>query len=576
MHSRRTGTLSVVDVHSRGIRSLALVAAVAAASVLAGCNQMQASANRAVADDVASALPRINGSEADRSKAESSLRKALKETGASPQQQIYTKALLAQVELRSASALQSKIDANQASLIARAWEVQQLALALGNSAALSASMQKLDPSRVLASVKQDQGNANGSTDQPNWIKNDPTNIPSLHAVDADITTLNDQIKHLQSQLKDMGTQHDQMEAKADTFDQQSQQSKGDKSVKQFTQASNLRKQADDLSVKMDQWNVQLSRAQADLSVKKGQQESLTAAVHDFGQTTAQIDQNWQAIKKQAAASTAQAQAILGGSDNTFANSSAGGLTISSKAARLQQLVDKDSKLRGQAQTFVNSGIDFLNQAIKQSQDLQRTLETKMNSPEMQDKPETAAWKAMIAAIDPGQLQLQLAHAQLRRANLYAGLATELSARLAAQKAVKTATAAASLSAPDTLSSKSTLTDALTSARQSAATAYKQSTSTLDTVASGAAPDADKQAAHLASMYAYYQWSLLDTMASNKQNANANLKMAEQQRDLMSPPPENIPPALAIAPVKPKTGMVKPGVPGMATPPGMGKPSAPPQ
>ena len=549
MHSRRTGTLGVVSsVH--WVRSAALASAVSGVALLGGCDRSSTVATISVTHDIDTAVVRINGTDADRNEAEKSLRDAIKETAAAPEQMVYAKSLLALVELRSAEALQPQIDSNQAALLARNWEIGQLAGNVYSVAGLTTALGKLDPAPALAAVKKNTADAQGSADAPDWVKTDSGSVPSLAAVTADIAKLNDQITALQAKLKQLNDQHTQLETQADQLDQQSIQAKGDAGVQQFTQASNLRKQANDLTVQIDETNVQLSRAQADLNVRTGQQTAVTAAVTDFGTVGSQLDQNWQSVQKQAEGTSAQAKALVGDPTTPAETDPTGGSTLASKAARLQQLVENDTKLRGQAEAHVNSAIDFINQAITQAQKVQLDLSTKTRAPETQDKPEVAAWNAIIAAIDPARLQLQLASAQLHKANLYAGQAATLAARQSTFALVTAAAEAAKVTLPDTLAADPKLADDLTAARTSAASAFNDATATLNTIAQGSAPDVDKQDAALAATYAYYQWSLLDTASADAKSASEHLKLAKDNRDLITPVPTGLPAALAIAPAKP--------------------------
>ena len=568
MHSRRTGTLGVVSNRSHWLRSAVLASAVSGVALLGGCDRASTTATMTVNSDIESALPRINGSDTDRNEAEKTLRSAINETNASPESQIFAKELLAQVELKSAEALQPQIDANQAALLARNWEIGQLAGTLQDSAGLAVALGKRDPAAVLAAVKKNTADAQGSADAPDWVKTDAGSVPSLAAVTSDIDKLNSQVTDLQSKLKSMNDQHTKLETQADQLDQQSIQAKGDAAVAQYKQASDLRKQANDITVQIDETNVQLSRAQADLGVKIGQQTAINAAIADFGNVGSQVDQNWQSVQKQAEASSAQAKALVGDPTPPAETDTTGGATLASpKAARLQQLADNDTKLRGQAESHVNSAIDFLTDAINKSTSLETALKTKSGEPGMQDKPEIAAWNGIIAAIDPGRLRLQLANAQMRKGNLYAGAASALSARLMVAALVKSAADSAKVTLPDTLTADAKLTDDTTAARQEAMKAYKDSVDTLEKISDGSAPEADKQDAHQAAMYAYYQWSLLDAGAADARSASEHLKTAMSERDAMTIPPTGLPPALAIAPAKPAAA----GAPGAMTPPGMTPP-----
>lgn len=540
-----------------------------AALAVGGCDTSSGKADKRIDDFIAQAMPKMDGADEDLSSAQKLLDSAARETDASLPQKIRAKALLAQIELQTAERVQPKIDQTQSRIDQLIWEINSMASQVQEHNQVAAALSTYDPAQLQASLKKIVSDAQGSADQPVWVKSDVGTVPTLAAARSDADTLSTQIAQLQQKLKLLTDTRDKSQTETDALAQQSDLAKGDAAVALFKQAADARKQSDELSVEIDQTNGLLSRALADLAIKQGQQAVLNEAISDFTNQLSNADAGWAATQKLIADQLDQAKAILGDeTEPAGADDPTGGATIAAKAATLAQLVQENRANRDAAEQNLNSAVEQFRTAAGFADQLQAQLTTKINSPGPADRPQVVAWKALIAALSPARYRLQEANTEIHRAALFAGQADSAASLGQLAATLKPILDVAKLSLPPTLAdSDNKIADDLKNGREQADLAYKNADDLLSNIMQAPFVSEDhKKAAEVAEIFNQYGWYLLSSSVGDQQAAD-HLKAAQAQRDSLiqgGSTLNNLPPELAVA-AAPAAGAAG-GTPGTSSPP----------
>jgi hypothetical protein len=501
---------------------------------LGGCDTESGQADKRVNQDVSQALPKINGSEADRSQAQKLLNDATGQANAAAglPQRILAKGLLAQGELGAAELLQPKIDANQAKINWLAWEIDRLGSEIQSRNQLEAALAKYEPTAAQAAIKKNITDVQGSASQSDWVKSDAGTVQSLAAVTGSIASLQAQITQLQGTIQTLTDQRAKLVAQADKLNQQSDTEKGDKAVAVFKQASAAQKQAADVTVQIDQANVKLARAQADLSTQQGQRAVLNEAVKDFGGKSDAVDGDWTTINNQIKAmKESVAKDLLGDETQAVAGDSTGGKTIAAKSGRIAELSKDNRALRDEAEQHLNNAVQFFKEAVTLADQQEKELKTREQLPENANRPDVEAWNQMIDALNPARYRLQEASALVHRAELFAGRASEAATRQQVAATLTPILKSADLELPASLQdSDEKIAADLKDGREKATASYKDADELLSNVTQGSAPEPQKLAANIAKIFADYGWSLQAAAAGDETTAKNQLGAAKAARD----------------------------------------------
>ncbi len=555
-----------VSNRRRGVAVKIFSVLLSGASLLAvaGCDTSSGKADKRIDDFIAQAVPKMDGADQDLSAAQKLLDSAARETDASLPQKIRAKALLAQIELQTAESIQPKIDKTQSQIDQLIWDINSMAYQVQEHNQVAAALGKYDPAQLQTSLKKIITDAQGSADQPIWVKSDTGSVPTLAAAMSDADTLSTQIAQLQEKLKSLTDQRNKAQAQGDQLSQQSDMAKGDAAVALFKQAADARKQSDELSIQIDQNNGLLARALADLTIKQGQQAVLKEAITDFTNQSANADAGWSATQKLIADQLDQAKAVLGDEATPAGpDDPTGGATIASKAATLAKLVQENRSNREAAEQSLNSAVEQFHAAAQFADQLQQQLTTKINSPGPSDRPDLVAWKAMITALHSSRYHFQEANTESHRAALFAGQAAQAANLQQLAATLKPVLDEAKLSLPATLAdADNKIADDLKNGREQADLAYKNADDLLNNIMNAPYVSEDqKKAAEIAEIFNQYGWYLLSSSVGDKQAAD-HLKAAQAQRDLLiqgGSTLTNLPPELAVAAAAPAPA----GTPGAA-------------
>jgi hypothetical protein len=562
---------SPVSTRRRGVAVKIFSVLLSGASLLAigGCDNAAGKADKRIDDFIAQAIPKMDGAEQDLSAAQKLLDNAARESDASLPQKIRAKALLAQIELQTAERVQPKIDQTQSQIDQLIWDINSMASQVQEHNQVAAALAKYDPAQLQTSLKKIISDAQGSADQPIWVKSEVGSVPTLAAARADADTLSTQISQLQEKLKSLTDQRNAAQAQGDQFSQQSDLAKGDAAVALFKQAADARKQSDELSVQIDQNNGLLARALADLTIKQGQQAVLKEAITDFTNQSSNADAGWTATQKLIADQLDQAKSVLGDeTEAAGADDPTGGATIAAKAATLAKLVQENRSNRETAEQSLNSAVEQFHAAAQFADQLQNQLTTKINTPGPSDRPDVVAWKAMITALHSSRYHLQEANTEIHRAALFAGQASQAADLQQLAAVLKPILDSAKLSLPPSLAdSDNKIADDLKNGREQADLAYKNADDLLNNIMNAPyVSEEQKKAAEVAEIFTQYGWYLLSSSVGDKQ-AGDHLKAAQAQRDLLiqgGSTLNNLPPDLAVAAAGPAPAAGSPtGTPGAA-------------
>jgi hypothetical protein len=524
---------------------------------IGGCDSATGKADKQIAQSLPVAAAQINGSDQDRSQAESTLQTLAQQTAASPASRMNVQELRAQLELQEAERLQPQIDRNQADILRLVWEMNQIAAQIQTSNAIVADLSKYEPTAVQAALAKSINQVQGSADQTQWIKTETGGVSSLAAITFNIASLQSQITELQGTIKTQSDQRAAESARADQLNQDSEKAKGAHSVDLYRQGAEAQKRAEELSVQIDENNLKLSRSKTDLDIAQGQEKALNGAIKDL---TAQSDQSagvWKTLQQQIENQKAQAASLLGDASNSPVNPDdpTGGSTLNSKSAALGEKLKAQRALREQAETHLNNAVDFFKAAAQIATTLQQQLQTQLSDPRSSNLPEAAAWKDEAETMHPARYKLQEAVALDRRAAEAASRASEAGAILRLITVLKPILADLQQPLPPVFDdSDGKLTGDIKTGLELAGSSYTDADEQLKGITDGSAPEAKKTAARIASIFTQYGWYLLGTSVGD-QTASSHLDEAKAQRDAIQ---ENgtvlkgLPQELVAAPVAPGT------------------------
>ncbi|HSV14080.1 MAG TPA: hypothetical protein VLI90_07460 [Tepidisphaeraceae bacterium] len=536
----------------------------ATAMVGAGCDRSASQADQRVDQAVSQALPQMNGSESDRNAAASLLTAANGETAASLPSRIRAKEALAQSELRIAEQMLPQIERTQSEVLRLAWEIEGLAGQVQASNQVASALAKYEPSQVQSALQKQTSDIKGTDEKSDWVKTDAGSVPALSAVTRQQADLQARIADLQKTIQSLNDQRTQLLAKADQLNQDSSKQKGDKAVEIFKQSADARKQADDLVVQIDQNTEQLSRAQADLAVRNGQAAVLNDAIATIDKHGQDVTNAWQTLQQQMEAQHKQAKDLLGDESKPPApEDTTGGATIAAKGLWLEELNKANRTRRDDAESHFNSAIGQFKDAANLAEELQRDLQQKINDPKNQNRPDATAWRDLSTALHPARFQMEQANAEVHRAQLLAGRAAEANARLQLAAHLKPILAEAKLQMPASFQdADNKVADDLKNAREQADASYKDASELLGTIAEGTAENL-RQTAHIAKIFADYNWYLLSAAQGDKDAATKHLQSAQAERDVVvqgGVTPRNLPAELAVAPTTAPAAPAAPGAP----------------
>jgi hypothetical protein len=534
-------------------------AAVLTAAVLVsigGCDTATGKADKQIHRNIAIASAQINGSDQDRSQAESLLMSVSQLPDASPTARMDVQELRAQLELRQAQQLQPQIDRTQAEILRLVWEMKELGAQIQASNELAADLGKYDPANIQAALTKSITQVQGSADQPQWIKTETGGVSSLAAVTASITSLQSQIDQLNGTIKTLTDQRTAQSAQADRFTQDSERAKGTKSVDLYKQGAEAQRRAEELSVQIDDNTVKLTRAQTDLDIARGQEKALNSAIKDLSAQSDQSASVWKTLQGQIEDQKAMAVALLGDANAAVnPDDPTGGSTLNSKAAALNEKLKAQRTLRQDAETHLNNAVEFFKDAGQNASALQSKLQTQIGESKNPSGPEVQAWRDESITVHPARYRLQQAIALDRRAAEASARAAEAAAVQQLAATIKPIVADLQQPLPGVLQdSDNKLADDVKSGRELADTSYQSADEQLKGITEGSAPEDQKHAARLASIFTQYGWYLLGSSVGD-QTAGSHLDEAKAQRDEIQQNGADIkglPAELVAAPAAPGT------------------------
>jgi hypothetical protein len=508
----------------------AVIFAATATISITGCDTSTGKADKQIHQNVSTAVAQLNGSEQDRAQAESLLQSASQLTNASSASSIDVQELRGQLELRDAQELQPKIDSQQADIHRLIWDIQQLGGQIQASNQLATALNQYDPASIQAALSKSISQVQGSADSANW--GTTGSIPTLTTVATNISTLQAQLDQLQATIKSLTDQRAAQLAQADQLNQTSEKTKGDKSLDLFKQGATARKKADELSVQIDENNVKLARVQTHFDVAQGQQNMLNAAVKDLTGKADQSTGAWKTVQQQIENQKAQAKALVGQPGQTAnPDDPTGGLTLVSKVATLNKKLETLRALREEAETHLNNATDRFKDAAQLAISLQSKLQLQITDPKNQTRAESAAWKDQASTMHPARYQLQGARALERRAALAAGRAADANAISQLAQNLKPTLDQLQEALPAPLNdSDNKIAGDIKTGRQLADESYDAANELLKGVDEGSAPEDQKNAARISSIFTQYGWYLLSSSANDPKAATAHLDEAKAQRD----------------------------------------------
>jgi hypothetical protein len=361
--------------------------------------------------------------------------------------------------------------------------------------------------------------------------------------------LQTQIAQLQDTIKSVTDQRNQQLANADKLSQQSERAKGTHAVDLFKQAADSRKKSEEMGVQIDDATLKLNRAQVDLGVAQGQQNVLNVALKDIGNKADQTASVWKTIQEQIENQRAQARELAGDSSQSAVNPNdpTGGATVASKTALLDEKLKQLHGLRQEAETDLNSAVEFFKDAGQIATTLQNSLQMLTSDPKNANRVDMVAWKDEMATMHPARYALQEAAALDKRAALALARADNAMAVQQLAAVLKPALEPTGQTLPAVFQdSDNKLATDVKSGRQLADLSYAAAVELLDNISGGSASEDQRHAARVATVFTQYGWYLLGSSVGDK-NAASHLDVAKQAVKESDTPIPNLPSELALAP-----------------------------
>jgi hypothetical protein len=459
-------------------------------------------------------------------------------------------AALGQIHMDAAMQRIAEFDQKQLAASRLALDIAELGRQIGLSNVLVEGYQLLDPARVRTDIAQKIADAQGGPDKPTWVApQGKSSVPTLAALQQQISQTEGQIAQKQSQIQQLQQQRQQTLEQADQFARQSESAKGQQSVDLYKQASDARRKASDTATQIDVITASILPLQKDLSISQGQQQILQSYIKDLQDQQQTLDTGWQAIQQQIAAQLALAKQIatvdamaagattmpVAASEPALQASAspelqAPGKSIVTKVKALADLSKQIEDLGKAAADDLDNAAKAFDQAFTTANKADAALRTLAQSPNRAYEASRPAFQLQQQAIWPQQYRLAQARALRILGSLEAARAANLAIRVKLRDMVSQAMVTAKLAAPAELGSaelNKQLQDALGAADEAFKTADERLTDVIDNSAQGdLARDAQK-AARVAQIFVRYGQSQLALIAGNAQQAQAAEEKARE-------------------------------------------------
>lgn len=533
-----------------------LVFTAAGAVALVGCDSGERQADKRVQENLRSATEiTLSGESGAADASRKLLETAVTETEASPAMKAIANASLGHASLESALSTIDKIDRAELDLARLGWEITQLAQQVRTGGSAVLGYRKFDPKAARDAIAAKIAEAQGGPGKAAWFTHDSATIPTLSAVTQDISRIEGELAQLQEQVKTLTDQRNKLLEDAQNAAAQADQLKGEQAVEVFKKSSQLRRDAGQVAIELDKLQVNIDRQKGALAIAQGQRTIINEVISGLQEQSASLEAAWKQIDAQVARQEQLAAQVLGSASAaapTAENPSTIGASIAEKAAALGKLAEEIAAMRETAREGLSNADKYFSDAYRAADSLRGQLKTDIDEPKNQGRPEIAAWKDMLAAVDPMQYKLQQAAVQRSLGALYAAEAASLSRRVAVQQTVAAAVEPLGKPVPPPIASGD-LAKSRTAALQLADGAYKASQELLTDIIDGLASEEVQARARLSRALTHYGWSYVqrlagnDTAAAESIQASINDRNSAAERNLPIPA---LPVELGVAP-KPK-------------------------
>jgi len=475
------------------------------------------------------------------------LQQAAAQSNASPMAQARSNGMLAQVEMQMANDLLPRIDDGEVRMSQLITQIRQLGESISTANALIAGYRKYDPEDVKHAAATQQAAAAGDANNAEWIKNAAGNgakgLPTLSAVNQEISRLEGELTKAQDELKDLTSKRADFLKEADAVEQQSRDKAPKEGLELYKRAAELRKKATDVRIAMDKIQNRIVPLQGDLAVANAQKQVLTEAVAQFEEQSQQAAKSAAEIAQRSQEQQKVSQSVAEGP----------GQTITTKAAELAELDKKVKADRDAAIELFTSAIGHFGQAYNGATQLELTLGSRQNDLPS-DSPEATAVKGLKTLYGPQVYRVDKAIASQALAMLLARETAVYKHWDDVAKVVKAAVDQAGLKAPPALTdgeAQRQYAKAKTDADQAFHDAHE---ACQDIVAASNVSDTDRASAKRSDIFTLYSWSQFQRENGEKSAADTNLTAAKEgvksaKDDNLSLPalPAGLAPPVAVVP-----------------------------
>lgn len=445
---------------------------------------------------------------------------------------VHAKSLLGQLLLKQARDLIWEIDRLDRDAQRLCTEITELSGQVRLSAQLAEGYKQFDPTPVINALEDRAAQARGGADQPVWFESDGVTFASFAALSQDISRLEGEIAAKQQEIESLKSQRASALSAAEDAAREAEATQGRSSVDAFTRSSNARRQASELGTQIDTLTASLEPLKTRLAIASAQKDVIASAARQLEAQTAALEQGWAELQKSAAAQSELAKRIVTAGATVSLPEMSGvqvypAASLAQKAQQLDRIMKDSDALRDRAAQLLSDAAkhfgDAATAAVNERGELRRIEGERPGAPVGQ----SSAWKATRNAFSPGLYQVDQAEAHRLLAQLHAGHAAVLEARLYASQAAQTALPAAGVPVPGELQNGTA--DKVKTAMREADEAYKAADELLESIVTGATElDSDKavaSSARVSRIYTLYRWSILSADLGETEAARTHMESA---------------------------------------------------
>jgi hypothetical protein len=513
----------------------AVLLAVAAALVAAGCDTPANTADKAAREDIAqsrialatTADPALGARQAQQ------LLDAAAGNAVGATTKVQAKALLGQLLLREARDLSWQIDRLDRDVQRLCTEITELSGQVRIGAQLAEGYKQFDPAPTIAALEQRVVEARGGADRAVWFESEGAQFASLSALAQEISRLEGEIAARQEEIRNLESQRVSALASAEDAAKEAEQFSGRSGVAAFTRSSNARRQASDLATQIEGLNAALEPLRTRLQIASAQRDIVSAAAKQLEDQTESLKAGWAQLQKSAQAQSELARRIVSESAPAMTLPTVEGVqvfpaaSIAEKAARLDAIIKQSDELRARAASALTDARKHLEDAAQSALSERGAIQTLEGERPGAPEGQGYAWKIARNALSPGLYQLEQAEASRQLAELHSRHAAVLEARLHAAQAAQASLPAAGATVPPELTNGTV--EKMQTALKEADAAFKAADELLETVRTGSAQlDADRaaaSAARVSRIFGLYRWSILSADLGDNDAARAHMDNA---------------------------------------------------